>query len=138
MLSCDEACNSVTVSLSSALPPAPCVMCMRARLTVFPVPFCRQYAMERLKVMCEEALCNNLSIEDAANVLILADLHSAEQLKAQAIDYINIHATDVMETPAWKAMITSHPHLIAEAFRALATQQVPPINTTRKRIKTSQ
>lgn len=48
------------------------------------------------------------------------------------------HATEVMETPAWKSMITSHPHLIAEAFRALATQQVPPINTTRKRIKTSQ
>lgn len=97
-----------------------------------------KYAMERLKVMCEEALCANLSIENAADVLILADLHSAEQLKAQAIDFINIHATDVMETPAWKSMITSHPHLIAEAFRALATQQVPPINTTRKRIKTSQ
>ena len=47
------------------------------------------------------------------------------------------HATDVMETPAWKSMITSHPHLIAEAFRALATQQVPPINTTRKRMKPS-
>ena len=42
-----------------------------------------------------------------------------------------------METPAWKSMITSHPHLIAEAFRALATQQVPPINTTRKRMKPS-
>ena len=101
-------------------------------------PSCSQYAMERLKVMCEAALCANLSIENSPEVLILADLHSAEQLKAQAIDYINIHATDVMETPAWKSMITSHPHLIAEAFRALATQQVPPINTTRKRIKTSQ
>ncbi|KAF0306793.1 Protein roadkill [Amphibalanus amphitrite] len=96
-----------------------------------------KYAMERLKVMCEAALCANLSIENSPEVLILADLHSAEQLKAQAIDFVNIHATDVMETPAWKSMITSHPHLIAEAFRALATQQVPPINTTRKRMKPS-
>lgn len=51
--------------------------------------FFLQYALERLKVMCEEALCTNLSIENAADILILADLHSADQLKAQAIDFIN-------------------------------------------------
>lgn len=39
--------------------------------------------------MCEEALCNSLSVENVAETLILADLHSAEQLKAQAIDFIN-------------------------------------------------
>ncbi len=48
-----------------------------------------QYDLERLKVMCEEALCSNLSVETAAEVLILADMHSANQLKAHAIDYIN-------------------------------------------------
>lgn len=51
--------------------------------------FSHQYALERLKVMCEEALCSNLSVENVADILILADLHSAEQLKAQAIDFIN-------------------------------------------------
>ncbi|XP_046982639.1 protein roadkill [Schistocerca americana] len=96
-----------------------------------------KYALERLKVMCEEALCTNLSIENAADILILADLHSADQLKAQAIDFINTHATDVMDTQGWKQMILSHPHLIAEAFRALATQQIPPIGPPRKRVKQS-
>lgn len=48
-----------------------------------------QYALEKLKVMCEEALCLNLSVETAADTLILADLHSADQLKAQTIEYIN-------------------------------------------------
>ncbi|GBP79947.1 Protein roadkill [Eumeta japonica] len=89
-----------------------------------------KYALERLKVMCEEALCLSLSVESAAETLILADLHSADQLKAQTIDFINTsHATDVMDTAGWKNMISSHPHLIAEAFRALATQQqqIPPI-----------
>ncbi|CAN7948556.1 unnamed protein product, partial [Ixodes pacificus] len=81
-----------------------------------------KYALERLKVMCEEALCSNLSVETAAEVLILADMHSADQLKAHAIDFINTHATDVMETAGWKTMIHRQPHLIAEAFRALATQ----------------
>ena len=40
-----------------------------------------------------------------------------------------------METSGWKQMITRQPHLIAEAFRALVTQQVPPIGPPRKRLK---
>lgn len=39
--------------------------------------------------MCEDALCTNLSVKNAAETLILADLHSAEQLKTQAVDFIN-------------------------------------------------
>ena len=35
--------------------------------------------------MCEEALCNGLTVENVCDVLILADLHSAEQLKAQVM-----------------------------------------------------
>ncbi|KAG9271741.1 speckle-type POZ protein-like A [Astyanax mexicanus] len=114
-----------------------------------------KYALERLKVMCEEALCNGLSVENVADTLILADLHGAEQLKAQAIDFINRcsvlrqlgckdgknwnsnHATDIMETPGWKSMIQSHPHLVAEAFRALASAQCPPFGLPRKKLKQS-
>jgi len=97
-----------------------------------------KYDLERLKMLCEESLCNNLSNETAADILILADMHSANQLKFHAIEFINSHATDVMETTGWKQMITRHPHLVAEAFRALATQQVPPIGPPRKRFKHQQ
>lgn len=62
------------------------VLCVTTAFFFLPLP---QYALERLKVMCEEALCNSLSVENVADTLILADLHSAEQLKAQAIDFIN-------------------------------------------------
>ncbi|XP_022425347.1 speckle-type POZ protein-like isoform X5 [Phocoena sinus] len=114
-----------------------------------------KYALERLKVMCEEALCSNLSVENVADTLVLADLHSAEQLKAQAIDFINRcsvlrqlgckdgknwnsnQATDIMETSGWKSMIQSHPHLVAEAFRALASAQCPQFGIPRKRLKQS-
>jgi len=95
-----------------------------------------KYALERLKVMCEEALCTGLTVENVSDVLILADLHSAEQLKAQAIEFINTrHVTDVMETSGWKQMVASHPHLIAEAFKALASQQIPPMGPPRKKLK---
>lgn len=96
-----------------------------------------KYALERLKVMCEEALCSSLTVENVGEVLILADLHSASQLKSQAIDFINSHATEVMDTQGWKHMVNTQPSLVADAFRALATQQSPPIGPPRKRIKQS-
>ena len=40
-------------------------------------------------MQCEEALCNNLDVDNVCDTLILADLHSAWQLKAQSIDFIN-------------------------------------------------
>ncbi|XP_046917093.1 BTB/POZ and MATH domain-containing protein rdx isoform X1 [Dermatophagoides farinae] len=100
-----------------------------------------KYDLERLKVMCEESLCSNLSVETAADVLVLADMHSASQLKANAIEFINTfannnsHATDIMETTGWKNMIQRQPHLIAETFKALVTQQMPPMGPPRKRVK---
>lgn len=47
------------------------------------------------------------------------------------------HATDIMETAGWKSMIQSHPHLVAEAFRALASAQCPHFGLPRKRLKQS-
>ncbi|VDP10438.1 unnamed protein product [Soboliphyme baturini] len=97
-----------------------------------------KYALERLKVMCEHALCAGLTIDNACDTLILADLHSAEQLKQQAMDFINAHASDVMDTSGWKTLVHKYPHLLAEAFKALATQQSPPLlmmGLPRKRLK---
>ncbi|XP_060249294.1 speckle-type POZ protein-like [Meriones unguiculatus] len=57
-----------------------------------------RYGLEGLKVMCEDALCRDLCVENASHTLILADLHSAEQLKMQALDFITVHASEVSET----------------------------------------
>ncbi|XP_036284546.1 speckle-type POZ protein-like [Pipistrellus kuhlii] len=73
-----------------------------------------KYALERLKVMCEEALSSQLSVESAAEMLTLADLYSADQLKTQAVHFINFHAENVVETSGWQALVASHPHLVAE------------------------
>ncbi len=88
--------------------------------------------------MCEQALCLGLTNENACETLILADLHSADQLKAQAVDFINIHANEVMDTQSWNTrLVKEHPPLLAEVFRALATQQTPPLMCAppRKRLK---
>ena len=80
-----------------------------------------RYGLEGLMVLCEDALSRNLSVENAAHTLILADLHSAQQLKTQALYFIALHASVVSETSEWKSMVESNPHLVAEAFHFLAS-----------------
>ncbi|OWK15036.1 SPOP [Cervus elaphus hippelaphus] len=47
------------------------------------------------------------------------------------------HASDVLETSGWKSMVVSHPHLVAEAYRSLASAQCPFLGPPRKRLKQS-
>ncbi|KAL6093491.1 hypothetical protein STEG23_030053 [Scotinomys teguina] len=81
------------------------------------------YKLERLKVMCEDALCRELSVENAAHTLLLADLHSSGRLKTLVLDFITAHASEVSETSGWKTMVRSYPHLAAEAYQSLASAQ---------------
>ncbi|XP_032752673.1 TD and POZ domain-containing protein 5-like [Rattus rattus] len=84
-----------------------------------------KYALQGLKVMCEDALCRNLSVKNAVPTLILADLHRAEHLKTKVMDFIILHASEVSETVGWKSMVESHPYLVEEAFRSLASIHCP-------------
>lgn len=93
-----------------------------------------KYALDGLKALCEDALCENLTTENAANVLILADMHSVDQLKAMAIDFINSNAFEVMRTSSWNELVTGHPHLVAETYKALVSQ-VQSCFPPRKRLK---
>ena len=41
----------------------------------------------------------------------------------------------MIETQGWKNMISLHPHLVAETFKALVNQQSPTLGPARKRFK---
>lgn len=77
--------------------------------------------------MCEQSLCLSLTNENSCDTLTLADLHSAEHLKMQSIEFINLHANEIMESDGWKILVKEHPQLLEQVFKALATQQTPPI-----------
>ncbi|ERE82119.1 speckle-type POZ protein [Cricetulus griseus] len=96
-----------------------------------------KYGLERLKVLCEDVLRMDLSVENAAHTLFLADLHSAGQLKTKALDFITAHASEVSETSSWKKMVGSHPHLLAEAFSSLASAHSSLLEPAPKRFKKS-
>lgn len=40
-----------------------------------------QYSLERLKAICERNLCSGLTVNNVATTLMLAEMHSAPQLK---------------------------------------------------------
>ncbi|XP_052588148.1 speckle-type POZ protein-like [Peromyscus californicus insignis] len=78
-----------------------------------------KYGLERLKVMCEDALFRNLSVDNAAHTLFLADLHSSRQLKTQTLDFTAAHTTEVSETSDWKTMVGLYPHLVVEVYGSM-------------------
>ncbi|XP_034471897.1 speckle-type POZ protein-like isoform X2 [Drosophila innubila] len=71
-----------------------------------------KYLLERLKNMCENFLLAKLTIENAAETLILANNQNACQLQAHTIDFINDHKSDVKQTTGWKEMTLNHPHIV--------------------------
>ena len=58
-----------------------------------------KYDLGVLKKMCETFLLSLLTVENAVDLMVLADMHCAKLLKALAIQFINKHVKDVMLTP---------------------------------------
>ncbi|XP_063089716.1 speckle-type POZ protein-like [Cavia porcellus] len=96
-----------------------------------------RYGLGCLKLMCEKHLCCNLSVKNVIKILILADFHSAHQLKVCAVDFINLHISDILETEEWKSLVVSHPHLVAEAYQSLASMHCAFLGPPYKRVRLS-
>uniref|UniRef100_A0AC35TSD1 BTB domain-containing protein n=1 Tax=Rhabditophanes sp. KR3021 TaxID=114890 RepID=A0AC35TSD1_9BILA len=86
-----------------------------------------KYQIERLKSLCEVAMCNNLTCDNVCELFILADIYSAENLRAKCIEFINMHSVDVMVSSEWSEFIQTHPLLLAQVYKALADQQILPV-----------
>lgn len=50
-----------------------------------------RYGLERLKLLCEAQLCEDIAINNVAATLALAQQHQCEQLKAQCLKFIALH-----------------------------------------------
>ena len=58
-----------------------------------------KYEVCRLKEICAEAMCKNLSSSNVVSTLLLADKHA---LREAGIKFIASHASQVMATQEWK------------------------------------
>merc|ERR1711902_409001 len=57
-----------------------------------------KYNIPRLKSLCEESICNNIEVSNAADILVLAHMYEASNLKVMAIDFIMNNFAKVSET----------------------------------------
>jgi len=50
-----------------------------------------QYALDRLKAMCQNTLISSLTVNNVSEILHIADLHGANELKSSAINFLNMY-----------------------------------------------
>ncbi|RWS25274.1 speckle-type POZ protein-like protein [Leptotrombidium deliense] len=73
--------------------------------------------------ICEDFLCSTLNIENATDLLIFADIHSATQLKSAASNYIKHNINEIVNTRGWKTMKSNQTHLLLDFLPKKDAQQ---------------
>lgn len=72
-----------------------------------------KYAIESLKIMCEETMIRKLDKNNAIEYLIEADKYNCSNLK-KIVNFIVSFVKDFVNTPELKSLATSHPILMYE------------------------
>ncbi|CAL5054298.1 unnamed protein product [Urochloa decumbens] len=81
-----------------------------------------RYGMERLKLICEEKVCGDISVSTAATLLVLAEQHGCPKLKAMCMEFIvatpaNLRA--VVVTDGYKHLMASCPSVLSDFLVAV-------------------
>ena len=79
-----------------------------------------KYQLPHLKSLCERRLSYDLQIGNAAKILLLADIHGADQLRRNALRFIGRHI-GVQETPEWED-VTKNCKLLEELVQTMHEQ----------------
>ena len=93
-----------------------------------------KYQLSELKEICEEKLCDNLTVESCLECLVLADLHTAEDLKQAAIKFVVDNSEDFVDQVTLSLLsdactdssisqvdkFKAYPDLMASLFKAMA------------------
>jgi len=81
-----------------------------------------KYQLSELKEICEESLCDNLTVDTCLECLVLADLHNAEELKNASVKFVVEHSEEFVDQVD---KFKSYPDLMALLFKAMAKS--PPV-----------
>ncbi|ONK62864.1 uncharacterized protein A4U43_C07F8930 [Asparagus officinalis] len=81
-----------------------------------------RYALERLKLLCEDKLCQDVSINTAATTLALAEQHHCFQLKSVCLRFIALpeNLKAVMQTEGFEHLKVSCPSILSELLEHVA------------------
>ena len=90
-----------------------------------------RYMLDFLKAKCEAYLSEKITVETCAELLLLADLHSADRLKKMVLDFFRFRIAEVAETASWQQLMKSANPLL---FRDISMVFIPkPSSETAQR-----
>jgi hypothetical protein len=78
------------------------------------------YNLSRLKMLCEDYLCEKICSKDVGKYLTYADMANASKLKETCLDFAASHPDEVSASESWSKQVGKRPLLFKEAFEALA------------------
>lgn len=84
-----------------------------------------RYALPRLKALCEEELARSVSHDNALDVLLTADLHSAKELRCAALQCVCSNIHKVLGSDAWKELVRLRPHLLHQVLAMCVNYPIP-------------
>ncbi|XP_065205316.1 speckle-type POZ protein B-like [Planococcus citri] len=84
-----------------------------------------KYDLDHLKMISAEELYKNLSVENAASILVLADMHGVRELKNGVIEFIISKPVEVFGTEGWKS-VRSNFNLADEVTSLALARQLKP------------
>ncbi|XP_065205264.1 speckle-type POZ protein-like [Planococcus citri] len=79
-----------------------------------------KYGLVQLKKMCVESISKSLSVENAPNMLILADLYRVDDLKSQVIEFIVARSSEIMNSTTWDQIMPMYPQVLNDVCKALS------------------
>eukprot|EP00249_Psilotum_nudum_P017133 c26177_g4_i1 orf=1-825(+) len=79
-----------------------------------------RYGLDRLRLLCEARLCEEISIDTVATTLALAEQHHSSQLKAVCLKFAAANLAAVMQSDGYEYLKESCPSLQSELLRTVA------------------
>ena len=91
---------------------------MTTTLLILYIP---QYQIVSLKAFCATHLASKIDTESAVEMLLLADLHQAIELKDVCLDFIAKNSAQVVATEGWeKIELGNNTKLLSEVIKRMA------------------
>ncbi|XP_028981939.1 speckle-type POZ protein B-like [Diachasma alloeum] len=82
-----------------------------------------KYDLHRLRVMCEEILYKTLTSDNAAEILVLADLNHSQKLKEYVMRFIEDDPLSVIKSESYDRLVEGYPGLAKELIYSIISRR---------------
>lgn len=101
--------------LSCSASPVTCTMLAQHLLAA-----ADRYGLDRLRMICEARLCEEVNVETVATTLALAEQHHSAQLKAVCLKFVAANLAAVIQSDGYEHLRESCPSLQCELLKVVA------------------